>query len=202
MTATEALTKLKVMLGLNTEVVETVTETVIEASEEEVTETIETKFAEATLIDGTVVKTEGDIEVGKPLFVVTEDGDIAAPEGMHQTTDNLLITVDAEGIIVSVEEVTEEPVAEETPATEETPVEAESFNAEELVSSIADLMRPALEEINSLKEELATLQTNFSVFKDEPAGKKVSNNLQEFNATAKSTEEARFEALKRIRNTK
>ena len=103
MTANEALTKLKVMLGLGTDLVETVP-TVIKASATKVTNTIEMKFEEATLItDGTVVKVEGDFEVGKPLFVVTETETIPAPEGTHALSGDLegvSVVVDANGIII------------------------------------------------------------------------------------------------------
>ena len=204
MTVQEALTKLKVTLGLDTEVVETVEtteveETVVEASEEETTEeTIETQFAEETLVDGTVVKVEGELEVGKQLVVVTEEGDVAAPEGMHQTESGKLITVDAEGVITSIEEADAEEVTEEA-APEEA---AASQDFSEVVDSITEVVKPALDRINEVAAELEALKASFSAFKDEPAATKITNNLQEFKAAAKSAEESRFEALKRIRNEK
>ena len=199
MTVNEALTKLKVTLGLDTEVVETVIseETVVEASEETVEETIETEFAEETLIDGTVVKVEGDLEIGKQLVVVTEEGDVAAPEGMHQTQSGKLITVDAEGVIVSIEEVEAEEVVEEVV---EAPAEA-SQDFSEVIDSITEVVKPALDKINSLTEELEALKANFSAFKDEPAGSKITNNLQEFKAQTDSIEEARFARLRDIRKS-
>ncbi len=190
MTVQEALTKLKVSLGLDTEVVSTV----VEASEETTEETIENQFAEETLVDGTVVKVEGELEVGKQLVVVTEEGDVAAPEGVHQTQSDKLITVDAEGVITSVEEVTaEEPVAEES-----APAEA-SQDFSEVVNSITDVVKPALDKINEVAAELEALKASFSAFKDEPAGSKITNNLQEFKASTASKEEARFERLREIR---
>ena len=199
MTVQEALTKLKVSLGLETEVVETVVEeTTVEASvEETVEETIETQFAEETLIDGTVVKVEGELEVGKQLVVVTEEGDVAAPEGVHQTQSDKLITVDAEGVITSIEEVTaEEPVAEEAPA----PAEA-SQDFSEVVDSITEVVKPALDKINEVAAELEALKASFSAFKDEPAGSKITNNLQEFKAAKSSEADARFERLREIRKS-
>ena len=206
MTVQEALTKLKVTLGLDTEVVETVEtteveETVVEASEEETTEeTIETQFAEETLVDGTVVKVEGELEVGKQLVVVTEEGDVAAPEGMHQTESNKLITVDAEGVITSIEEADAEEVTEEAAPAEQAEEASQDFS--EVVDSITEVVKPALDRINEVAAELEALKASFSAFKDEPAATKITNNLQEFKAAAKSAEESRFEALKRIRNEK
>ena len=190
MTVNEALTKLKVTLGLDTEVVETV----VEASEETVEETIETQFAEETLVDGTVVKVEGELEVGKQLVVVTEEGDVAAPEGVHQTQSNKLITVDAEGVITSVEEVEAEEVVEEAPVQEEA-----SQDFSEVVNSITDLVKPALDKINEISAELESLKASFSAFKEEPAGTKITNNLQEFNAAKKSDSDARIARLREIR---
>lgn len=198
MTVNEALTKLRVTLGLETETVETVVEeTTVEASEEEtVEETIETQFAEETLIDGTVVKVEGELEVGKQLVVVTEEGDVAAPEGMHQTQSGKLITVDAEGVIVSIEEVEAEEVVEEV----EAPAEA-SQDFSEVVDSITEVVKPALDKINEVAAELEALKANFSAFKNEPAGSKITNNLQEFKAATDSIEESRFARLREIRKS-
>ena len=203
MTVQEALTKLKVSLGLETEVVETVEtteveETVVEASEEEtVEETIETQFAEETLVDGTVVKVEGELEVGKQLVVVTEEGDVAAPEGMHQTQSGKLITVDAEGVITSIEEAEAEEVTEEA-----APEEAASQDFSEVVESITEVVKPALDRINEVAAELEALKASFSAFKDEPAGNKITNNLQEFKAAQANEADMRFARLKEIRKSK
>jgi len=84
MTKEEAINKIRILLGA---------ETKTEA------------FAQATLVDGTEVSVEGDFEVGKSLSVVTEEGNIPAPEGTHETTDGALVTVDESGVITSIEMV-------------------------------------------------------------------------------------------------
>lgn len=203
MTAKEALTKLTVMLGLNTpEVTETAHVETVEASTEEnveATQTVEAEFQEATLVDGTVVMTEGELTVGAVLYVVTEEGNVLAPEGMHETTDSFIVTVDADGVILAIEE----KAAEEAPvAAEEAPVAAEADFSEDLVKSISDLIAPALNEIASLKEEVASLQSNFSSFKEEPAGKKITNNLTEYKEAQQSFNDSRYDALKKIRGGK
>ena len=91
MKVNEVISKLRVMLGAETE--------------EVTVETVEQKFAEATLIDGTVVTTEGEIAEGAILKVVVEEGEAPfAPEGMHETQEGLLITVGENGEILSIEE--------------------------------------------------------------------------------------------------
>jgi hypothetical protein len=193
MTLNEALNKITVMLGLNTETVVT-------------TEVTEEKFADAELVDGTSVMTEGELVEGAVLYVVTEEGNVLAPEGMHETTTGLIITVGAEGVIVSIEEkaaeeapsVDVEVEVPMVPVNEETPVTL----SEDVVSSIVNAIKPALEEIQSLKNDLATLQANFSAFKDEPAGKKITNNLVEYKQTEENFSDARFQQLKKIRHGK
>jgi len=185
MNAIEAITKIKVMLGL----------------QEETTATVESvEFAEATLVDGTVVRVDGDFEVGKPIFVVTEEGDVPAPDAQHETTDGLIVTTEA-GVIVSIEEKT----AEETPAEEvvveaktETPATEAQFS-EDFVNSLVETLAPALDKIEALRNDLANLKAEFSTFKEAPATKKITNNLQDYKTEQMSKHDARFEALKQIR---
>lgn len=201
MTAKEALTKLTVMLGLNTpEVSETAPIETVEASSETVVEETATEqaFAEAELIDGTIVVTEGELVVGATLFVVTPEGNVNAPEGMHETTTNQIISVDENGVITSIEE----KATEETPEPAEASAATEADFSEDLVKSISDIITPALNEIASLKEEIATLQQNFSEFKDEPAGKKITNNLSEYKQAEQQFQSDRYAALKRIKGVK
>ena len=126
MTAQEALYKIRVMLGVE--------DTNEEVSLETETDTEDVQLAEATLVDGTKVKTEGEFEVGKQLFVVTEEGDIPAPEGLHETTEGIIVGVDAEGIIISIEE----------PAEEEVVVEEKEEFGEDLVNQIVGALSPKL----------------------------------------------------------
>ena len=62
------------------------------------------KFGELTLVDGTIVKYEGDAPMeGAPLIVVTPEGEVPAPDGVHETDSGLLISTQ-DGVIVSIEE--------------------------------------------------------------------------------------------------
>lgn len=184
MTVNEAINKIKLMLSAQEE-----------AAQES---TVEQTFAEATLVDGTVVKVEGDLEIGKPLFVVTEEGDVPAPEGMHETTNGLIVTVDEAGVITNIEE----KAAAEAPE-EEVVVEAEKENfSEDLVNQIGAMIKPALEAVEALKSEIATLKGEFSAFKDEPAAKKITNNLEEFKAEQRNFGDARFAQIQKIRADK
>lgn len=197
MTVNDAITKLKVMLG---------------ASEETV---VKMNFAEATLVDGTEVYTEGELEPGAILFVRAGEGadqDPFAPAGVHETTNGLLVTVGENGEIESVEE----KGAEMTPEQEQETFEVEDvteeelekedkkveMSADEMLAAIAELIKGYQDEISEVKEEMSTLTERFNVIADQPAGKKVRNTFSENAATSKSTSEARLEKLIQIRNRK
>ena len=114
MTVNQAIGKLRVMLGASTE-------TVVEMeTEEKVEETVEIKAAEATLVDGSEVYTEGELEPGAILFIRAGEGvseDPFAPIGVHETTEGLLITVGENGEISSIEESGEVEAEDEEPVS-------------------------------------------------------------------------------------
>ena len=186
MNANEAINKIKLMLGLNEETTPAIPEPTIENVE----------LAESTLVDGTIVRVDGEFEPGKSIFVVTEEGDVPAPDGAHETTDGLIVTTEG-GVIVSIEE----KAAEEAPAEEETVVveEASAEFSEDFVNSIVDTLKPALEQIDALRNEIASLKSQFNAFSEAPATKKITNNLADYKANAATQHEARFNALKQIR---
>lgn len=199
MTVNDAISKLRVMLGAATEEVKEV------VMEEEVKEEVEVKMAEATLVDGTEVYTEGELQPGAILFVRAGEGadeDPFAPEGQHETTDGLLITVGESGEIMSVEE---KGGSEETPEEAQESFEdkeddkKEEFDVEGLLEGIAGMLQPYTEEIKELKEELSVLTSRFNEVADEPAAKKVSNTFSKVADETKSIAEARFERLVAIR---
>ena len=185
MNANEAINKIKLMLGLNEETTPAIPEPTVENVE----------LAEATLVDGTVVRVDGEFEVGKALVVVTEEGDVPAPDGAHETTDGYIVTTEG-GVIVSIEE----KAAEEAPAEEEVVVEEASAEfSEDFVNSIVDTLKPALAQIDALRNEIASLKSEFNAFSEAPATKKITNNLADYKANAATQHEARFNALKQIR---
>lgn len=184
MNAQEAINKIKLMLGLEAEAAATPKVNV---------ENVE--LADATLVDGTIVRVDGEFEVGKSIFVVTEEGDVPAPDGAHETTDGVIVTTEG-GVIVSIEE----KVVEEAPVEEEVVVEEASAQfSEEFVNSIVDTLKPALAQIDALRNEIASLKSEFNAFSEAPATKKITNNLQDYKQTEQQKHEARFAMLQKIR---
>ena len=199
MRVNEIITKLKVMLSEKTE---------------EVVEVVDTKMAEAELVDGTIVYSEGELTPESVLYVKVAEGEepIFAPTGLHETTTGQMITVGENGVIVSIEEKTEEDLETEEKIVEETmeteveeelkKEETEEFKVSELVAAIAEMMKPQTEVIEELKQELSTLKERFNVVAGAPAATKVKNTFSEEAKTAKGIAEARFERLVALRKQK
>ena len=190
MTVNDMVKKLRVMLAADKEVV------------------TETKFAEATLVDGTVVYTDGELEVGASLLIRTEEGEESpyAPEGIHETTDGLLIGVGPNGEIMEISEVEAEAKPEEIieEVMEEVVVEAPVSEAaipatEELLAGIAEMIAPFTEEIAALTEEVVELKAKFAVIADEPAAKPIRNTFAENKKIADEALNKRMDFLRSVR---
>lgn len=105
------------------------------------------EFTEGTLKDGTVIKYD-KLEAGGKVVVITEGGEVQAPEGDHELADGTVVSIDANGTITAVKPA--EPKAEE-PAADEPKAEfisKEDFEA--VKASIAELKA----ENKDLKEQL------------------------------------------------
>jgi len=191
MNVNDVITKLKVMLGAQEAVVEV-------------------KMAEATLVDGTEVFTEGELEVGAILFVRAGEGvdeDPFAPAGMHETTDGQVITVGENGEISEIQTEDAEPVQEEEVEVEleeeEKVEEKEAFDAEGLIAAIAEMIQPQAEVIEELKKELSVLTERFEVVANSPAAPKVTTNtFKEILDDKNSKMAAKLEMLRQIKNNK
>jgi hypothetical protein len=162
-------------------------------------------FLNAKLIDGTEIKVEGDsLMEGAKVVVVTAEGEIPAPDGVHEVEGGMKVqTVD--GIIAKIEEpAMEEEAMEEVPVEVEVPAEVAPV-AEPVVSAIVEAIVPVLEEIKSLaeemkqmKEKMGSVESDFEAFKKQPAGKKISDGKVEFNNVINS-EDAKISAIMNLR---
>lgn len=185
MNVNDVITKLKVMLGAE--------------------EVVTVKLAEATLVDGTEVSTEGELAVGAILYVKTAEGEdeVFAPAAKHETTDGQIITVGENGEIMEIESIDAEPVKEEeveVELEEEEVKEEKAFNAEELIAAIAEMIKPQAEVIEELKKELSVLTERFETVANEPAAKKVTTNtFKEILADKDSKLASKMEMLRQLR---
>lgn len=133
------------------------------------------KLAEIKTDKDTLV-IEGELEVGKAVFVETEDGPVEAADGEYTAEDGTVIVVEA-GVITEIkpvevapEENTEELEEEETPAEEETP----NAEVEELKKKIEELEAVIAEkdaEIETLKGQIAEQEEKLKMSVETPLKK-------------------------------
>jgi hypothetical protein len=101
-----------------------------------------TQFYEAQTEQGVQLKMEGELEVGHPIYVATEEGLIPAPAGSHKLDDGTEIEVDEEGKVSKIkmgeveEDETEDVKKEdedEAAVTKEDDMSSELFGDVELI---------------------------------------------------------------------
>jgi len=161
------------------------------ADEEVVAE--ESTFGEATLVDGTIVKWEGELAEGTALVVVMPEGEVAAPDGIHEISDGTIIET-AGGLVVNIQAMSEI-------ATEDNEFTTEMLNemVEKALAKYAEAFTATLEGIksenDSLKLELAAIVADKESLKKEFSAtlNKVGAELEEIvkseSATAKKPQE-------------
>lgn len=196
--------KFKKMNKLNLESVITTLKSVFaDAEVEEATE--EVNFDEATLVDGTIVKWEGELADGTALVVVMPEGEVAAPDGIHELSDGTLIET-AGGLVVNIE------AASDSKKKEEEEMYDNEFTSEELNALIEKAMAKYAEaftasldlvksENETLKTELAEIKSAKEELKNEFAStlNKVGEDLEEIAKSEPSTasKPQEFKALTR-----
>lgn len=156
----------------------------------------EAKFLDAKLVDGTIVRVEGDsteFKVGDALKVMTEAGEIVkAPEGMHELVDGTILVVDAEGKITEVRtpEVKEEEemeVAVDAPAlTDETDLAKKIGNLEKMVAELTKLITDKKEMMEKVEAENVSL--------------KIENEKMSKAPLVKSTSPRKFENEEKLKD--
>jgi Asp-tRNA(Asn)/Glu-tRNA(Gln) amidotransferase C subunit len=141
-------------------------------------------FADYKLADGTVIRVDGDLVAGTPVYVITEDATLPAPDGEHQVegvgvvkTEGGKITevVVAEAPAAEVAaqeveiEVSPEGEAPEAPAAAGvglTPEAVQEIVAKHL-AAIVEEMKAAMEvEMGKMKEKMASFASQMETMTD------------------------------------
>lgn len=156
-------------------------------------------FLEAKLVDGTVVKVEGDSLVeGAAVKVVSDQGEIPAPDGEHELEDGSKVEV-KDGKIVSVK-LPEAPL--EVPDEGEKPeggVEVEV----EMVDMIKEFIKKMSDKMASMEDKVKKMNADFEAFKKEPAAKKISDGKTDFNKLTQNDDvDSKINAIMALRNKK
>lgn len=107
----------------------------------------EVKFVDAELEDGTKLNITPSIEMGAKVMVITDQGEVEAPNGTHKLTDGSSIVVE-KGVIIEVI-----PAEQAAPAAQAASKENDEFKTQfaEAVNTIKTLT----ERVKSLEEKLA-----------------------------------------------
>lgn len=189
-------------------------------------------FGEIKSADGELTLSyEGEeLAVELPIFVVTPDGNIPAPDGYHELEGGIKIEV-MDGVIKEIstesEEISEEGIAE---GEVEIEVEAEKVEMEdvvvsdipaeavptieEIVSAIAEVVTPMIEEmkkeIDAMKAQFEVTEEKVETFSKAPAIEKTIATIKSRNASNVNVDYSplnddkakQFERLLKIRNKK
>jgi hypothetical protein len=150
--------------------------------------TVKQIFVDAKLIDGTQIKVEGeDLLEGAKVVVVTEEGEIPAPDGVHELEGGLKVET-KEGVITRIEQVVSEDMGEiEVEGPKGSEVEVDTPDPmDEFVALVKDMMEKISEKMKAMEDKVEEVKADFNAFKKEPAGKKISDGKTDFNKQSSS----------------
>lgn len=183
---------------------ETVEETKVELSEV----AAEQSFGEILTADGELTLTyEGEeLSVGLPIFVKTDDGNVAAPDGEHALEGGVIIKTEGGSIVeVSEKEIeaaeeeeivaSEEKMSEETSETESTEssekfeeeiieevvLEEEEIIIKAIAESILPIIEELKEEIEEMKKKFSATETKVKEFALAPAAERTKAEIKNRN---------------------
>lgn len=146
------------------------------------------EMASATLVDGTKVEAEGDFEVGKPLFVITEAGErVPAPEGEHTTDSGIVVVVDAEGVITGIRK------------PDMAPEGSLEMSIEDVVETFTSALENLNKKLNDMNDRFTDLDGKFSKFSSLPAGEKIYDKKGFSSAVSTPSYSTKAEALMALR---
>jgi hypothetical protein len=158
-------------------------------------------FLDAKLADGTQIKVEGDSLVeGAKVVVVTEQGEVPAPDGVHELEDGSKVqTID--GIIAQIEAAdAEDESGMEAGAIEDAggdygdPVEVE------MMDMLKDFVKKMSDKMASMEQKMSEVENQFKAFKSEPAAKKIADGKTEFNKINSNPQDDIVAGIMRLRN--
>jgi len=166
-------------------------------------------FVDAKLKDGTQIKVEGDSVIeGAKVMVVTAEGEIPAPDGVHELEDGSKVeTKDA--VIVKLEPAMEEEkpeveievsaekmeeVVEDVPSVDiGDPVEVE------MLDMLKDFIKKMSEKMAKMEEKMSKMDSDFNAFKKEPAARKIADGKTEFNKISNDGQNDLIAGIMRLR---
>lgn len=172
-------------------------------SSEKPAEQVEVKFKDMKLQDGTtIISIDGEeLAIGVPVYVMTPEGRLPAPDGELTLEDGTMLTV-KDGLVAEVgtpeAEVPEGEVAAE-PATVPPAAEDMSTKPKRVIKSQVEehvfnaFKEEAETKANELKAELEAIKTEFEALK-EKFNKSLEFNKEVFSVVEKMSEQPSAQA--------
>jgi len=157
-------------------------------------------FLDAKLADGTQIKVEGDSLVeGAKVVVVTEQGEVPAPDAVHELEDGSKVET-KDGVIVRIEPAMEELEAEQVvPAVGEQVGVPEQIEMAKIYEMLKEFIKRMAEKMASMENKMSSVEQKFEAFKKEPAAKKIADGKTEFNKV-KSDDDDMIAGIMKLRN--
>jgi len=178
----------------------------IALEEETIEETIEDIFGEIKTADGSItLKFPGEeVAIGSEVSVVTEDGDIPAPDGDHDLEGG--ITIKTEGGVCTELYPTAPEVEEELEDEEKIEMSEISIH-EELIKALSAEFKSQIDALKlDFSKQIEEVKGNVEKFSAEPATEKTITTTNKFKKTDVSYEpkdaakKAQFERILSLRN--
>ena len=158
-------------------------------------------FLDAKLADGTQIKVEGDSLVeGAKVVVVTEQGEVPAPDGVHELEDGSKVqTID--GIIAQIEAAdAEDESGMEAGAISDASGDDGDPIEVEMMDMLKDFVKKMSDKMASMEQKMSEVESQFSAFKSEPAAKKIADGKTEFNKINSNPQDDIVAGIMRLRN--
>jgi hypothetical protein len=175
----------------------------LEVAEGQIT-SVKEIFVDAKLVDGTQIKVSGDALVeGAKVTVVTAEGEIPAPDGVHELEDGSKVET-KDGIIAKIEEAVKEAEGEmpemEGPEVEvSVPVGMEK----EVMELVKEFVLKMGDKIKKMEDNMSSLSNEFESFKKEPAAKKIADGKTDFKKSNNNEDDfdAKLATIMSLRKT-
>jgi hypothetical protein len=152
--------------------------------------TVKEIFVSAKLEDGTEVKVEGDaLAEGAKVVVITPDAEIPAPDGVHKLEDGTEIET-KDGMIASIKEAISDEMGEGEEDEMPEGVDSGAPIQIELMDMLKEFVKKISEKMYQMEEKMEAMNNEFSAFKSQPAGKKISDGKTDFNKELSNADSA------------
>jgi len=184
----------------------------IALEEETIEETIEeVMMGEIKTADGSItLKFPGEeLTIGSEIAVVTEDGDIPAPDGYHDLEGGITIKVEG-GVLTELADTATEEAEEEIEATEEIEMAEEESNIsihEELIKALSAEFKTQIDALKlEFNKQIESVKGEVEKFSAEPATEKTittNKNSKKVDLSCEpkdAAKKAQFERILAIRN--